>query len=291
MNNREESPEHAQIKANISSIFDRCASSYDQIGPRFFAYFGRGLVKAVGISEGVRVLDVAAGRGAVLFPAAEAVGPHGFVTGIDLSAGMVGQTAAEIKSSNIRNAVVIQMDAEKLDFPDNTFDVLLCGFSIFFFPRPKQALQEFRRVLKQGALLGLTTFKEFFIGEWEWFADLLEAYAPLEDENGDMHEEDESETLDYQTSQGLEHILSSAGFTDIRMLSETKTFYYRDEDEWWAFLWSIWMRNFLEGLEKRAGAEILKEFKQEAYRNLERLKTDEGIPQEFPVLITIATNT
>lgn len=285
---QQESPEHAQIKAHIGSVFDRIAPSYDQIGPKIFAYFGRRLVRAVGILEGVKILDVASGRGAVLFPAAEAVGLSGSVIGVDLSPGMVEQTTAEIKTRNIHNALVMQMDAECLDFPNNSFDVILCGFSIFFFPRPLRALGEFRRVLKSGGILGLTTFKEFFTGEWAWFSELLEAYAPVEE---DMDEVNSTEEPDFQTSQGLAKILSSAGFADIHMLSETKTFYFQDEEEWWTYLWSIWMRDFLEGLEKTAGPGKVKEFQQEAYRNLEQLKTEKGIPQKFPVLITVATNT
>lgn len=288
MKNQEENPEHAHIKANIGSVFDRIASNYDQIGPRIFTHFGRRLVRAAGISEGEKVLDVAAGRGAVLFPAAEAVGSHGFVTGIDLSAGMVEKTDAEIKSRKIRNAQVMQMDAENIDFPDDSFDGLLCGFSIFFFPHPEKALQEFHRVLKPGGRLGLTTFKEFFTGEWAWFSDLLDEYSPVEEEDQEEDDENDAEVPDFQTLQGLEKFLSKWGFTDIRLLSETKTFCYQDEDEWWRFLWSVWMRNYLEELETRSGFDKLNEFQQEAYRNLEQLKTEKGIPQEFPVLITLA---
>jgi hypothetical protein len=48
---------------------------YDRVGPRFFSHFGRRLVALAQIPSGAHVLDVATGRGAVLFPAAECVGP------------------------------------------------------------------------------------------------------------------------------------------------------------------------------------------------------------------------
>ena len=70
----------------ITSHFGRAAESFDQAeGIRRFSYFGRRLAAAAGLRSGAEVLDVAAGRGAVLFPAAEQVGPSGRVIGIDLA--------------------------------------------------------------------------------------------------------------------------------------------------------------------------------------------------------------
>ena len=52
------------------------------------------------------------------------------------------------------------MDAEQLDFADGSFDVVLCGFGIMFFPDQNRALSEFRRVLKPGGTLAVSTWKE-----------------------------------------------------------------------------------------------------------------------------------
>lgn len=76
-------------KEFITAIFDRAAPTYDRVGPRFFTYFGRRLVDFAQIPSGAKVLDVAVGRGAVLFPAVARVGPSGAVTGIDLAQSMV----------------------------------------------------------------------------------------------------------------------------------------------------------------------------------------------------------
>lgn len=73
----------AQRKRQVAGLFDRASGTFDQVGPRFFSYFGRRLVEIAQIPSGSRVLDVATGRGALLFPAADSVGPHGQVTGID----------------------------------------------------------------------------------------------------------------------------------------------------------------------------------------------------------------
>ncbi|MDQ3005141.1 MAG: methyltransferase domain-containing protein, partial [Chloroflexota bacterium] len=140
----------------LQGVFTRSASSYERI--RYFPIFGQWLVETAQIPEGAKVLDVACGRGAVLFPAAERVGSGGHVTGIDLAEGMARETQMEIERRGLRQAEARQMDAEHLTFPDSSFDFALCGFSLQFFPHLEQALSEFRRVLKPNGHVTVTTW-------------------------------------------------------------------------------------------------------------------------------------
>ena len=57
--------------------------------PAFFAQWAPILCDEAGISEGMRVLDVACGTGVVTRVAADQVGPLGAVTGIDLNDAML----------------------------------------------------------------------------------------------------------------------------------------------------------------------------------------------------------
>jgi ubiquinone/menaquinone biosynthesis C-methylase UbiE len=108
----------AERKAQTRANFDRLAPDYDVEG--CFAYFGRRLVDEVGVEAGVHVLDVASGRGAVLFPAAEKAGSTGHVVGIDLSEGMVRATSDDASQRGIAAHLHV-MDAENLAFPDASF--------------------------------------------------------------------------------------------------------------------------------------------------------------------------
>src|SRR4051812_24470294 len=80
-------------KEQDAAAWSRAATTYGRVGPQFFAHFGSRLVDLTPIPTGASVLDVAAGRGAILFSAAEKVGRDGQVTGIDLSEGMVEETS------------------------------------------------------------------------------------------------------------------------------------------------------------------------------------------------------
>ena len=74
-------------KAETAARFNSRATDFDPQGA--FAHFGQRLVAVVGVEPGQRVLDVATGRGAVLFPAAERVGTAGEAIGVDLAESMV----------------------------------------------------------------------------------------------------------------------------------------------------------------------------------------------------------
>ena len=73
---------------------------------------------------GAHVLDIASGRGAVLFPVAERVGAGGEVVGIDLAEAMAHATREEAASRGLKLRVNV-MDAEELTFPDESFDCVL----------------------------------------------------------------------------------------------------------------------------------------------------------------------
>jgi O-methyltransferase / aklanonic acid methyltransferase len=147
-------------KERIADLYDRVAPTYGQIGPNYFAYAGQHLVEHLAMPKDAQVLDVAAGRGANLFSAVEAVGSHGRVIGIDLAPGMIQATTAEIQRRNLSHVSLLQMDAEHLTFPNASFDYVLCGFAIFLFPHLEQALSEFFRVLRPAGKLGLTVAQD-----------------------------------------------------------------------------------------------------------------------------------
>lgn len=61
-------------KRTVVELYNRVAPFYSGIGPNFFKHCGERMVELGGIVPGARVLDVACGRGASLFPAAHTSG-------------------------------------------------------------------------------------------------------------------------------------------------------------------------------------------------------------------------
>ncbi len=151
------SPPPPDPKQVIGSAFSAAAATYDEVID-FFGPFGRALVAAAALRPGERVLDLACGRGASLYPALDAVGPSGSVLGIDLSLGMVERLTTELAVRGVVNAEVRVGDAEALDLPDATFDAALAGFVVFFAPDPPTVLRELHRVVRPGGRVALSIF-------------------------------------------------------------------------------------------------------------------------------------
>lgn len=95
-------------------------------------------------------------RGAVLIPAADAVGAGGRVTGVDLAPGRVARTAAA--AAGRPQVTVLVGDAQAPDFPPGSFDVPTAGLVLFFLPDPAAALAAYRRVLRPGGRLAFSAF-------------------------------------------------------------------------------------------------------------------------------------
>ena len=266
---------------DAAALFSRRSSDFGrEDGLRRFPQFGRRLVETARLSPGMQVLDIATGRGALLFPAAEHVGPTGRVVGIDLAPGMVQATAKDIEQRGLANVEVRQMDAEQLDFPEASFDALVCGFGLMFFPHLAQALAGFRRVLRPGGVLAVSTWAKPDAA-FEWERDLWRTYGIAE------RRPDRLMVQRLEEASELAAVLEAAGFHDIEIRSEVDTPSRADEDEWWALMsGGGLMRNALESI----GAEQAERFRAEAYEHLRSLRGPGGISQRIEALFARARN-
>jgi O-methyltransferase / aklanonic acid methyltransferase len=265
-------------KRHISGVFTRASESYDQAGPRFFTHFGTRLVEYAAISPGARVLDVACGRGAVLFPAQMAVGARGEVVGVDISEGMVQKISRDIARRGLTNATALKMDAERLEFADSSFDAVLCGLVLFFLPSLDRALAGFRRVLKPGGWLVASTFQRIddeASRRWEALDESFEK---------SLTPSPKAQTSRMDSKDEIELLLSRAGFSDIAIQADQETFYFSNEEEWWQAAWSHGHRAFLE----RMNADTLANYKKQATELILKEKTEHGIPDTWYLYYTRA---
>ncbi len=258
----------AQVRKElIADLYSRAAASYGRVGPNLFAPFGRWLVERMNLSPGERVLDVATGRGAVLFEAAEKVGTDGLVVGIDLSEEMVRETEADVQRKGMVNVKVQRMDAEELDFPDASFDAVLCSYALWFFPHIERAVGEFYRVLRPGGKVGICV-PSGGDERWVWYPQLVFAYhakyhflaAP--EWGGSLFPYAILEPSE------VDRLLSEVGFGERSSAFRDYEFVYATEQEWWDAQWTEAARLPLERMEPGA----LETFKAEAFQHMASLK-------------------
>ncbi|MBB3053116.1 O-methyltransferase/aklanonic acid methyltransferase [Prauserella isguenensis] len=139
-----------QHTQTITRVFDDAAAEFDRSGVDFFTPLGMQLTKLAGAARGDRVLDVGCGMGSSLIPAAERVGPAGFVTGIDLSPAMVRRLNGLLAEHGMTNARATTMNGERPDFPERSFEVVQAGFSVMHFSSAPDCLGRYPRLLVPG---------------------------------------------------------------------------------------------------------------------------------------------
>jgi SAM-dependent methyltransferase len=128
------------------------------------APFGRRLLAAAALKPGERVLDVGCGNGALSLEAARAIGPAGRVTGVDLSAPMLGVARRRAVEQGI-DVDFVQGDAQITSF-DHLFDVVMSRFGVMFFDDPQGAFANLARAARPGGRLCFVCWQEMFANEW-----------------------------------------------------------------------------------------------------------------------------
>ena len=132
---------------SVVAYFDGVADSYDQVLP-FFGRFAEEAVRRVDPAAGIRVLDLAAGRGAFT---RELLGRGCEVVAVDGSPRMI-----ELLQRDFPAVDAHVSDVTRLDFGAGMFDLIVCGFAIHIIDEPGAALAEAVRVAKPGAYLAFT---------------------------------------------------------------------------------------------------------------------------------------
>jgi SAM-dependent methyltransferase len=134
--------------------------------PALFADWAPALIGAAGVRPGQAVLAVACGTGVVAREAADRLGGHGRVVGLDLKEAML------VVARRLRPDIDwVEGDAAVLPFDDEAFDVVLCQAALMFFPHPALAVREMARVVKPSGTVAVqvwasresqTGFKPFY---------------------------------------------------------------------------------------------------------------------------------
>jgi SAM-dependent methyltransferase len=102
------------------------------------------------LAPGERVLDLGSGAGTDSLIAAQMVGEHGHVTGIDMTPEMLAKARAAAGEMGATNVEFVESEAEQLPFPDESFDVVISNGVIDLIPDKDAVFAELFRVLAPG---------------------------------------------------------------------------------------------------------------------------------------------
>jgi ubiquinone/menaquinone biosynthesis C-methylase UbiE len=158
------------FKRKVETVYDVSAETYDNVMSSFMVSYANRLIRDLQIPENPAVLDVGCGTGISTFELVKKIQGEGKFYGIDISPKMIYSAKAKAESLCYTCVEFRKGDAEQLDFPDSSFDLVISNQAFHWFPDKEKALKEMFRVLKHGGQVALT-----FQG-WLAFKEMLEAY-------------------------------------------------------------------------------------------------------------------
>jgi SAM-dependent methyltransferase len=161
---------------------------------------------------GERVLDVGCGTGATAIPFAQAVGPGGHVTGVDISEPMLEQCRKNVATAGAANLSFVLADAQVHRFPADSFDLLISRFGVMFFADPVAAFTNLHAGLRHGGRLCMAV--------WASLSENTHWKVPFEiavKHFGEPEPADPREPgpMAFRDPAYLRDILAKAGFADI----------------------------------------------------------------------------
>jgi phosphatidylethanolamine/phosphatidyl-N-methylethanolamine N-methyltransferase len=136
---------------NVERVYSHYAGIYDRLFGRVFQAGRETVVRSLDIRPGERVLEVGVGTGLCLplFP------HHCSLAAVDLSQGMLDKARERVRRLGLEHVALARMDAGRMAFPDNSFDLVFAAYVITAVPDYREVMQEITRVSRSGARIVL----------------------------------------------------------------------------------------------------------------------------------------
>jgi ubiquinone/menaquinone biosynthesis C-methylase UbiE len=118
----------------------------------------RALLEQAGVRTGDHVLDVGSGYGEPGLSAAQAVGPTGHVTCLDISADMLAFAEERSRSCGLDNVTFVEGDVETTQLAPEGFDVVLSRATLMYAEDPLATLRRLKAALRPGGRLAIAVW-------------------------------------------------------------------------------------------------------------------------------------
>lgn len=165
-------PPPRQANPERSRLYSKFIPAYDAFWPLIVRRRVLRSIESLQIARGAKVLEVGIGTGMSM----PAYPRHASITGIDLSGEMLAQARAKIQREGWDHINVRTMNAQQLDFPDQSFDVVTAFHVISVVSDPQQMMSEIARVVKPG---GSVLIINHLRSENPWVAKVIDRADPF----------------------------------------------------------------------------------------------------------------
>ena len=189
----------------------------------------RAMLDRAALDPGDRVLELACGPGGLGIAAAERVGPDGEIVLSDVVPQMTAIAARRAEARGLSNVTTLDLDLERVDQPDSSYDGVLCREGLMLVPDHDGAASEMRRVLRPGG--------RAIVSVWgprdrnPWLGAMLDAVgAQL---GGTFPPPGLPGPFALDGHEKLLAVLSGAGFEDVAVDEVAAPWTGASFDQWW----------------------------------------------------------
>jgi ubiquinone/menaquinone biosynthesis C-methylase UbiE len=227
----------AKLKA--ATTYNAAADHFDDEPLGFWSRIGQRTIERLPLAPGATALDVGCGTGASALPAAERVGSHGRVIGVDLAERLLAIARQKARGHGLTNVEFKTGDMERLGYPDGHFDAVVSVFSIFFVTDMVRQVRELWRMVRPGGSLAITTWgpRMFEPGTTHWWTAVKEVRPDLVPAVSPWSRITEPESV--------RELLRDAGISDVETHAESGRQTLQSPEDWWTivlgsgFRWTV----------------------------------------------------
>ncbi|MGD9562545.1 MAG: class I SAM-dependent methyltransferase [Pyrinomonadaceae bacterium] len=218
------------MQEETRTAWDKVAPGYDDFVTPTNIGLGSEVLRRVGLSAGMEMLDVASGSGAVSLSAAR-LGAR--VTSADISPIMIERLETRAREENLDVDARV-MDGHDLDLADDTFDMVVSEFGVMLFSDLPRGLREMARVTKPGGRVGVVAFGS--PGKVDFFQFFIRAVrSAVPAFTGPPMD---PPPLPFQVSDPakLRQEMVNAGLKDVRVEETTEERKFRSGEQFWNWI-------------------------------------------------------
>jgi len=258
-------------KKIIESTFNEVSKRYDT--NLFFKITASHMANCFDSKDDLTLLDISTGTGTVAF---EIINKHPNIQiqAVDISKGMLDVAKEKAHNFNIKNISFKLFDVEKLHNEKNSFDIITCGFGLFFYPNMHKTFNQLCKTIKKE---GLFIFSSFTQDAFKPYSDIF--LNALEKDYNISHPKRKSGLLNSQEEiksfvtkeQNLKYNIQEVDITyDITI------------DQWWELLNSAGYKALLNELDEKQ----LQTFKVKHLKEMKDISKKDKITLKVNTFIT-----